>query len=87
MPEFSEFFPALYWSFEGRDIRLTTYAERGLSMEELTTVAFKRARDMQLSPVYMRIFSGSFLRHDNDNEIGIAWPRAKPADAITILES
>lgn len=65
----SEFFQALYWKYEGRMIRLTTYDERNLPDSELTEIAFRRARAWELSPYYMRIFTGSFLRYGPDSMI------------------
>lgn len=65
----SEFFHALYWMYKGRMIRLTTYNERGLPGSELNEIAFRRARAWELSPYYMRIFSGSFLRYGPDDMI------------------
>lgn len=65
----SEFFQALYWKFEGRMIRLTTFDERNLSDAEQTEIAYRRARAWELSPYYMRIFSGSFLRYGADNMV------------------
>ena len=63
----SEFFKALYWKFEGRMIRLTTYDERNLADAEQTEIAFRRARDWKLNPLYMRVFAGSFLRYGPDD--------------------
>lgn len=65
----SEFFLALYWKFDGRMIRLTTYDERNLPDAEQTEIAFRRARQMNLSPLYMRVFSGSFLRFGPDDNL------------------
>ena len=65
----SEFFQALYWKFEGRMIRLTTYDERNLSDAEQTEIAFRRARAWNLNPIYMRVFSGSFLRYGPDDMV------------------
>lgn len=65
----SEFFQALYWKYEGRMIRLTTYDERNMPDIELAEIAFRRARAWELSPYYMRIFNGSFLRYGPDNMI------------------
>lgn len=72
-----EFFRALYWHYEGRDIRLTTFQERDLPDATLVPLAFQRARSMELSPLFNRISWGQFLRHGNDHEIGIAWPRVQ----------
>lgn len=68
----SEFFQALYWKFEGRMIRLTTFDERNLPDAEQTEIAFRRARAWNLSPVYMRVFNGSFLRYGPDDTI-VMW--------------
>lgn len=65
----SEFFHALYWKYEGRMIRLTTYNERGLPDGELNEIAFRRAREWKLTPYYMRIFTGSFLRYGPDDTV------------------
>ena len=65
----SEFFQALYWKFEGRMIRLTTYNERNLTDAEQTEIAYRRAREWRLNPVYMRIFAGSFLRYGPDDTV------------------
>lgn len=65
----SEFFQALYWLFEGRMLRLTTYDERKLSDHEQTEIAFRRARAWNLNPIYLRVFSGSFLRYGPDDHI------------------
>lgn len=88
----AEFFRALYWSHEGRDVRLTTYNERDLPEHVLTPLAFERARRQNLSPIYMRIRFGEFMRHGNDNEIGIAFavkPGAfvDPADARPAVDT
>jgi|ERR1700757_1516470 len=75
----TEFFKALYWMFDGRVLRLTTYNERGLPDAELTKLAFKRARDWKVFPNYMRVFVGSFLRFGPDDcivDIGILNPAA-----------
>jgi hypothetical protein len=80
----TEFFRALYWSYEGRDVRLTMYKERDLPDAALTRLAFARARRAGLSPIFQRVFWGEFLRHGNDDEIGIAWPRSSISEALNM---
>lgn len=61
---FAEFYRAAYWSYDGRDVRLTEYSERNMHDAVLLALAFDRARAQNLTHLYMRVTIGEFLRND-----------------------
>lgn len=57
-----KFFRAAFWHYEGRDVRLTEYEERDMPRTDLFALAFARAKEQGLTPLWQRIQFGEFLR-------------------------